>query len=433
MNRLLSTQSRVLFPKSRVSFISSARAFSVSAMVQSEVPRFPFSRASGPEPPAEFAKLRKTDPVSKVKLFNDVEAWLVTKYDDVCKVATDERLSKQRTRPGFPELSAGGVAAAKNKPTFVDMDPPDHMNQRGMVEPIFVKQNVETLKPYIQKTTDQLLDAMIQGGCAKPVDLVEKFALPLPSYVIYTILGVPFEDLAYLTTQNAIRTNGSSTALEAANANKELLGYLANLVDLRSAEPKDDLISKLVVEQLKHGTIDKSDAVQIAFLLLVAGNATMVNMIALGVVELLKHPDQLKELIAKPELAKDFVDELCRYHTASAMAMKRVAKVDVEIGGKHIKAGEGIIASNQSGNRDEDFFPNPDVFDMHRKFKVDGLGFGFGPHRCIAEWLARAEMEAVFSTLFQRLPSLHLAIPFEEVAYSPLAGDVGITELPVVW
>ncbi|KAF4630392.1 hypothetical protein G7Y89_g7738 [Cudoniella acicularis] len=396
-------------------------------------PKFPFARPSGYEPPLEYAQLRANDPVSQVELWDRSLAWLVVKHNDIQKVLTDNRLSKERTRPGFPELSAGGKEAAKNKPTFVDMDPPQHMQQRSMVESLFTKEHIDSTRPHIQETVNTLLDTMVAEGGATPVDIVEKFALPVPSYIIYGILGVPFSDLPYLTQQAAIRSNGSATAAEASQANSSLLNYIDNLVDQRLEAPKDDLISLLVTQQLKKGHLTKADVTQIAFLLLVAGNATMVSMIALGIVTLLQHPDQLKDLKKDPEKwAAPFVEELCRYHTASALATKRVAKVDVVIGGKVVKAGEGIICATQSGNRDEEVFPNPDVFDMRRaRGKEEALGYGWGEHRCVAEWLARAELEIVFATLWKKVPDLKLAIPFEDVQYSPPKKDVGISVLPV--
>jgi len=398
-------------------------------------PKFPFARPSGALPPVEYAHLRATDPVSQVELFDGSIAWLVVKHKDIQSVLTDNRLSKQRNRPGFPELSAGGKEAAKNKPTFVDMDPPQHMQQRGMVESIFTYEHIQSMRPQIQETVNNLLHTLISEGGSKPFDLVEKFALPVPSYIIYGILGVPLKDLPYLTQQAAIRSNGSATATEASTANASLLAYIADLVSQRLVEPKDDLISLLVREQLLPGHLARDDVVQIAFLLLVAGNATMVSMIALGVVELLQHPDQLELFIEDPDKwTKPFVEELCRFHTASALATKRVAKEDIVLGGKTIKAGEGIIAATQSGNRDEDVFPNPDVFDMRReRGKEEALGYGWGEHRCVAEWLARAELEIAFATLWKKVPTLKLAIPFEEVKYSPPKKDVGIGELQVVF
>lgn len=397
-------------------------------------PHYPFARPAEVLPAVEYAELRRTCPVSRVELWDKSQPFLIVKHKDITQVLTDERLSKQRSRPGFPEMSAGGKEAAKNKPTFVDMDPPDHMHQRGMVEPIFSKENVDKMRPHIQKTVDDLLDAMLKVGGKTPVNFIDKFSLPVPSYIIYGILGVPFKDLEYLTQCNAIRTNGSATATEASNANKELLDYLASLVDRRSEKAEEDLISKLVSEQVKPGHLSKEDAVQIAFLLLVAGNATMVTMINLGVVTLLQHPNQLADLKADPSLAKSFVEELCRYHQGSAMATRRVANEDVVYGGQTIKAGTGIIAACQSGNRDPEVFSEPDKFNLHRKFNpIDSLGYGYGAHRCIAETLAKTELEIVFATLFQKLPDLKLAIPFHEIEYSDPRKDIGIQDLSVVF
>ncbi|OJD17882.1 hypothetical protein AJ78_02054 [Emergomyces pasteurianus Ep9510] len=416
----------------RLTILTRNQRFNVST--ESTPPNFPFSRPSGAIPPLEYAKLRATNPVSRVKLWDNSQPWLVVKHKDICSVLTDQRLSKERTRAGFPEMNPGGKEAAKNRPTFVDMDPPEHGRQRSMIASLVTREHAESMRPHIQATADALLDEMVKTGCEKPVDLVEKFALPLPSYIIYGILGVPKEDLVYLTQCNAIRSNGSSTAAAASNANKELLDYIGNLADQRLEKPGGDMISKLVVEQLKPGHIDRLDVIQIAFLMLVAGNATLVNMISLGVVTLLQHPEQLADLIANPHLAPQFVEELCRFHTASAMATRRVAKEDIILGGHLIKAGEGIIAATQSGNRDEDVFPDPDVFNMHRKRGSEvALGYGYGEHVCVAEGLARTELEVVFATLFQRLPSLKLGIPQSEVKYSLPDADVGIAELPVVW
>ncbi|GKZ24128.1 hypothetical protein AbraCBS73388_010746 [Aspergillus brasiliensis] len=258
--------------------------------------------------------------------------------------------------------------------------------------------------------------------------------LTLPLQVIYKLLGIPEEDFEYLSSCSATRSNGSSTAAAAQHANQELLEYLEKLTDKKIVKQGNDIISTLIVQQLKPGYLKKLDVVQIAFLLLVAGNATMVSMICLGVITLLDHPDQLSRLIEDPSLSKLFVEELCRYHTASSFATRRVAKVDIEIRGNKIRAGEGIIASNQAANRDPDVFPDPDTFNMFRKRgSEEGLGFGYGVHRCIAEQLARVELETVFSILFQTIPDLRLAIPKEHVQWTPATKDVGVLELPVTW
>lgn len=396
------------------------------------LPNFPFKRPAGSDPPTEYARLRAHDPVTKVKLWDGSRVWLVTRHNDVCNVLGDDRFSKIRTHPGFPELGSGGKAAAAHKPTFVDMDPPEHTIQKGMVNSWFTREHVDAMRPSIQKTVDDCIQTMMMAGCGEPVDMMKYFAVAVPCQTIYRMLGIPSRDTDYLNSCNAVRTSGSTTSGEAANASKGLTTYLSELVSSKEREPADDLISKLVVEQLRPGHLEHEDLVQLAFLLLVAGNATVTSMIALGVVTLLQHPKQLDALKKDPSLTKNTVEELLRFHTASALATRRVAKEDVALAGKIIKAGEGVIASNQSANRDETVFKDPDRFDLHRT-PGPQLGFGYGIHRCIAEWLARAELECVFGTLFQKLPNLKLAIPLSEVKYTDPTKDVGIIELPVTW
>jgi fungal nitric oxide reductase len=173
------------------------------ATAAAAIPMFPFARPRDVAPPAEYAELRQRQPVSQVELWDGSHPFLVVKHKDITQVLTDDRLSKQRHRQGFPEMSAGGKEAAKNKATFVDMDPPDHTRQRGMVESVFSKENVDKMRPHIQTTVDDLLDFMQESGGERSMDLVANLALPVPSYIIYSILGVPFGDLAFLTRQNA--------------------------------------------------------------------------------------------------------------------------------------------------------------------------------------------------------------------------------------
>ncbi|OJK02307.1 hypothetical protein ASPACDRAFT_58639 [Aspergillus aculeatus ATCC 16872] len=281
------------------------------------------------------------------------------------------------------------------------MDPPAHGHQR----PEFVQSREGFIKDTVQRYLAKLIEAK---GDQESVDLVENFALPIPSHW-------------------------------------DLLEYSDRLLDQKIANPGDDLISSLAKEQLERGNLERQDVVQLSFLILVAGNLTMINMISLGVITLLDNPNQRSCLINDPSLAKAFVEELCRYHTASSFATRRVATVDIELGGNIVRAGEGIIASNQAANRDPTVFPDPDTFNMFRERGTEqALGFGWGDHRCIAEGLARTELETVFlssidklfcltATLFQTLPNLKLAVPKSEIKWTPARKDVGVIELPVTW
>ncbi|GLC43162.1 hypothetical protein PLESTB_000856500 [Pleodorina starrii] len=416
--------------------IGGSRRLVVSRFVDDKS-SFPFSRPEGVEPPAEYSELRKSCPFARVKLWDESKVWLVSRYKDVCEALTNDDLSKVRTHPNFPELSPGGKAAAAStrSPTFVDMDPPQHTKFRGMVAHRFTREASEAMRPSIQQKATALVEEMARKG--PPADLHEDFSIKLPFLVMYDMLGIPAADHGWISSNVAARSSGSSTAKDAATAANDLVEYMDRLVKSKTHNPGDDLISELVVNQLRPGHMAHDELVQTAFLLLVAGNATVATQIDLGVMTLLAHPDQLSALKADPErLAPKAVEEICRYHTGSSFALRRVAKRDTHINGQAIKAGEGVIALNQSANRDESVFPNPDKFDIHRDPNPEAseaLGFGYGTHVCIAEWLSRVELQVALTALFRRLPNLRLAVPESQIKFSDPSRDVGVASMPVTW
>jgi cytochrome P450 len=309
------------------------------------------------------------------------------------------------------------------------MDEPEHGRYRRMLTSTFMIKRVEALRPRIQKIVDGLIDTMLAE--TPPVDLVSAFALPVPSLVICELLGVPYADHDFFQRCSRAMISSRSTPEEAVAASDELKEYLVRLLDRKADEPSDDLLSRLVVEQAE--TMTRAQIADMGVLLLVAGHETTANMIALGTLTLLQHPDQLAELReGDPELVKSAVEELLRYLTIVHSGRRRVATEDVEVGGRLIKAGEGVIVATDSGNRDEKAFPDPDVLDIHRDARHH-MAFGYGIHQCLGQPLARVELQVVYGTLYRRVPTLRLAVPLEQVRFKHDMLVYGVHELPVSW
>lgn len=432
-------QSWIACPRRPRHFTNSIVAFQAEPArdaAHQAAPQFPFSRPKEAVPPKEYAELLKKCPVSKAKLFDGKDIWLITKLKDVKKVLTDDAFSKVRTNPNFPELSPGAKAAIEGRePTYVDMDPPQHTKFRSMFEPGFGRERVDSLVPGIKSKVEELITDMKLKRWKEgvdEVDLQESFSLPLAFKVIYELLGIPFEDYRFLSNNVAVRASGSSTARDAAAAQEELTNYMNNLVKEKEHNPGSDLISEVIQQHMKQGDISRDQLVAHAFLLLVAGNATVASMINLGVITLLQHPDQLESLKQDPSLWPSAVREICRYHTASSYALRRVAVRDVDVGGQVIKKDEGIIALNQAANRDPEAFDDPDRFDIRRDPNPH-VAFGYGTHVCPGEYLSYKEMEAALQGLFSQLPGLRLAVPPSELQYTAADKDVGLVKLPVTW
>jgi cytochrome P450 len=246
------------------------------------------------------------------------------------------------------------------------------------------------------------------------------------------MLGVPYDDHDFFQTHSARLLNRNASIQERQSATLELVVYLDKLVRAKEEDPGDDLLGRQILKQRESGEADHGALLGTAFLLLLAGHETTANMISLGTLMLLRHPDALAALREDPAKIPNAVEELLRYFTIAELAMVRVATEDVELGGTVIPAGEGVLTLANTGNRDPHVFEDANRFDIDRGAR-NHLAFGYGPHQCLGQNLARVELEIVFETLFRRVPGLRLAVPAEELSFKDDATVYGMHELPVTW
>ncbi|MEU6721619.1 cytochrome P450 [Nonomuraea sp. NPDC046802] len=391
---------------------------------------FPLQRQCPFAPPPEYDRLRAEEPVSKARLPTGGTAWLVTRYEDVRTVLSSPAFSADGTRPGFPTLLPG-QAQLLRRPPFIRMDPPQHSFYRRMLIQEFTVKRIKTMRPGIQATVNQLLDDLLAR--TPPVDLVEAFALPVSSLVICQLLGVPYDDHTFFQSRSKVGVSGQSTAEQFAAALGELRAYMDGLITRKQQEPGDDLLSKLVTEQLEPaGELRRDELLMMCLMLLNAGHETTANMISLGTVALLEHPDQLAALRENSELLPGTIEELLRYLSIADLVTTRIAAEDTELSGTRIRAGEGVIALLAAADWDPAVFPEPERLDVHRGNRHH-VAFGYGVHQCLGQNLARAELEIAFATLFERIPTLRVAVPVNELPYKHGNLAYGIHELPVTW
>ncbi|MFE3737157.1 cytochrome P450 [Streptomyces sp. NPDC059134] len=394
------------------------------------VPEFPMERAARCpfDPPPELRETQREGPLARVRLWDGSTPWLVTRYADQRALLGDARLSADITRPGYPSSApiTGNASIG-----FILMDDPEHARLRRMVAAPFAFKRVEAMRPAVQKITDDLIDTLLAGPA--PVDLVQAFALPLPSLVISELLGVPYGDHAFFQDNSKVLINRDVTPQERAAASGALVGYLDELMSEKIARPADDLLSGLAAK-VGAGELTRSEVAQMGVLLLIAGHETTANMIALGTLALLEHPDQLALLreTDDPALVASAVDELLRYLNITHNGRRRVALEDIEIAGEVIRAGEGVIVPNDIANRDPEVFEDPDRLDLRRDARRH-LAFGFGVHQCLGQTLARMELQVAYSTLYRRVPGLRLAGTVEKVPFKHDGSVYGVYELPVTW
>ncbi len=403
------------------------------ALAHTDIPEYPMERdlRCPFAPPPQM--LGNAKGLSRVKIWNGDTPWLITGYEEARALFADSRVSVDDRREGFPHWNEHMLATVDKRPRSVfTSDAEEHTRFRRMLSKPFTFRRVEGLRPVIQKITDECIDEILAGP--QPADIVDKLALPVPTVVISEMLGVPYEDHEFFQEH----ANAGLARYAAADAMQKgamsLHQYLIDLIEKKQAEPAEDAVSDLA-ERVTAGEISVKEAAQLGTGLLIAGHETTANVIGIGVLALLENPAQADFLrdTEDPKAIANAVEELMRYLSIIQNGQRRVAIEDIEISGETIRAGEGIIIDLAPANWDAKAYPEPDKLDLSRENAGQQLGFGYGRHQCVGQQLARAELQIVFHTLLRRIPTIRLAIPFDEVPFKHDRLAYGVYELPVTW
>jgi cytochrome P450 len=362
------------------------------------------------DPHPVLDRLRSEDPVHRDK---QLERVFVTRFDDVKTVLSDRSLSTdpRKSPPGSYHRRAviGPGPIEGFELSMLHLDDPDHKRIRGLVSKAFNQRAVDALRPRIRDIASGLLDAL--AGQSE-VELVSRFAAPLPIIVIAEMLGVGAADLdqfrrwsdARAHIFNPARTPEQTSELASAQAG--LIDYFLGAADQRRRARGSDLISALVSAEEEGKRLTSREIALTCNLLLVAGNLTTTDLIGNVILALLRHPDQLARLRADQRLIAEAVEETLRYDPP-VVQTNRVAVCPVKLDRATIGAGESISASLLAAGHDPARHAQPERFDIDRADKAN-LAFGGGAHYCIGAPLARAEAEIALSVLIGRYPKLQL-------------------------
>ncbi|MER5326565.1 cytochrome P450 [Streptosporangium roseum] len=376
-------------------------------------------------PDPEMARRRETDPVSTSQSLlptgDLIEVRLVTGYGAAREALACPHLS---SRPDAKLRKLIGEQAG----FLVAMDPPDHIRVRRLLTGEFTVRRINALRPRFVELVDEALDRMEQAG--GPVDLMTAFALPLPSLMICELLGVPYEDRADFQRHSNTMLDLSLTMEEQFANAMEMHTYMGDLVAVQRENPGADILGMLVRE---HGDeLSDDDLIGIGNLLLIAGHETTANMLGLGTLLLLRHPDQLVRVQEEPEVVNGAIEEMLRYLSIVNNGAIRTATEEFALAGQVIHEGERVAVSLPSANRDPALMAEPDTFDVTRRPSAH-VAFGHGIHQCLGQQLARMELRLALPALLRRFPTLRLAVPHEELRYRELAPVNGVLSLPVTW
>ncbi|MDT0466216.1 cytochrome P450 family protein [Streptomyces gibsoniae] len=387
------------------------------------------------DPYPVYARLRESAPVCPLSPPHGVDTYLITRFDDAKAALTDPRISKDMYAAIDAYHTIFGDSSVALDDNMLFSDPPKHTRLRRIVNSAFTPRRIESLRPRIQEITDELLDRCSTDA---PVDLLTTFAFPLPLIVICELIGIPEEERSDVQKWCAVvaRTGFSKEDKERlAVAEGALRDYFVDLIARKRRDATDDLLGALIRTQDEQGAMNDGELLSTLWVLLFAGHKTTAYLIGNAVFNLLTHRDQLREVLADPELLPNAIEEVIRYEGSVENATFRHALEDITIRDTVIPKGALVQIAVASANRDPERFEAPDTFDVKRQgLQSAHLGFGSGSHYCLGAPLARMEMRIALTTLFEKFPDVDLVAPAHEAEWLkvPFPAFRGLEKLPVV-
>ncbi|MGR3937917.1 cytochrome P450 [Streptomyces sp. BRA346] len=392
----------------------------------------PFTPDFMNDPYPHYAELRREVPVHE----HPGGFWMLSRYQDVFDLLRSSLSVEQRHVAPGPFRDAYEKAGVTDEPrlkglALLDRDPPDQTRLRKLVTQAFTVRAVNAMEPRIHALVTDALDSFAEAGGG---DLVETLAFPLPFTVISDMLGMPPTDTRHMRelTGTLMRSVEPTTdpvvmrAVEAADA--ELFELVGDAVAWKRNHLADDLLSALIAAEDDGDKLTHDELVAQVTMLYVAGHETTVNLISGGTLALLRNPDQLELLRAKPELAANAVEEMLRYD-APVHNSRRVTLEPYQVGEYEIPPGSFILANLAGANRDEEFFgPDAEELRLDRANARRHVSFGGGIHLCLGATLARIEGRVAIGELVRRFPDLALD---GEVEWNGLLSLRGAARLPI--
>ncbi len=360
-------------------------------------------------------QLRQEEPVYWSE---SIGGWILTRYDDIVPTFRDVAHFSNYGRFAKAVEYLPTEARKKLEPfeshyrqkSMLQSDPPDHTRLRALIVKVFNANSIEEMRPKIKKIVNDVIDAVEPHG---QMDVIRDLAFPLPFSVLGKIMGLPNtdQDNVKLWADEILLFQGvnrppvailerSQTALLA------MRSYLTDLVNEKRRKPGEDLISELVKVEAEGTRLTEQELVYTCITMLGAGHETTTSLIGNGLFTLLSHPEEWRKLREKPSLLNSAIEEMLRYESPVAR-QPRVIKEDIELGGKKMLGGQVAFQMLNAANRDPDYFPDPDRFDIERRNNKH-VAFGMGIHFCVGAGLARIEGQEVFKAIMERLPDIRL-------------------------